>query len=128
MADTEVLNSAVKALVDRLERTEKFVLEQAPDICQQVVTEFKLQNFGQMFIGVILLLIAAVAIPVSIHNRPWFVGHYDQDVTWSFGLLMAGLAALVIGLPVLWSALYYYFYVSKCTKLFLLREFRKLLK
>lgn len=132
MADTkELLNTAVAGLIDRLEKTEKFVLEQAPDVCQQVVAEFKLQVYVQMCLGVAATILGIIALSVAYHNgimsnpRDY---HPDGEPTWWFLLFLLGLAGAIIGPWVTLNAVYWNVYVQRCTKLFLLRQFRKLVK
>jgi hypothetical protein len=130
MADSELLKNALAGLIDRLEKTEKFVLEQAPDVCQQVVMEFKIHNFMQMGFAAVAFLFGLVAVPVAIAH-PMFVvpeGHYSSDPTWYMGLFIVGGVGLVAGFCVLVNTVYWNIYVNRCTKLFLLREFKRLVK
>jgi hypothetical protein len=127
MADSELLKNAVAGLLDRLEKTEKFALDQAPDICQQVIAEFKLGNIMQLTLGSLLTVLGIVAMLVAYHQGIMSVRHDDEATSWMLLFVLGGFAN-VIGPYVVLNAVYWNLYVSRCPKLFLLREFAKLVK
>ena len=48
---TNKLEQAVDAIVKRLEKTEKFVVDQAPDICKEILLEKRVSNIYYLIVS-----------------------------------------------------------------------------
>lgn len=129
VVNKKLLNSALQGFVDRLEKTEKFALDQAPDLCKQMVKEAEMQCYAALGGAGLLMLASIAAMLIANHQGLTEPYRYSDSGThasdWSalFGLGIAG-ALGAIG----WSVgiAYELAYLKNCTKLFLLRSFRRL--
>ena len=88
------LEKAVNAIVTRLEKAENFVLEQAPDVCKEVIAEKK--ALGQLTIGVSIFIIMLLITLGLIAN-------HNIDHTYSLGsnencgpMVLIGLSVMLI--------------------------------
>jgi len=125
----KALTSAIKGIITRLERTEQFVLAQAPEICQQMVREktfdatVDLASSGLMFLfGIVTFLITAIQMywhPEGASDSFWIPRGILCLI--SFPMTGCGLEATIR--EVKWL-----YFVKNCPKLFLLREFKKLVE
>lgn len=126
----KVLSSALNGLIKRLEKTEKFALEQAPDICKQMVYEKTLEKTIELWTSLpaaIALVIATIILAFKSHSA------LESEPSGGLAFLCGALslAACVGSFVFLESVRYavnWLIYLKKCPKLFLLREFRDLLK
>lgn len=124
---TKTLNSAVQGLVDRLEKTETFVVEQAPEICKQMIYEKLIKVWAAIIPSAFLVVISLFLIPYFFKNSS-----FRDDATVLQSLCGLGLLGFVVGSVVcsilLFENLQQLFFLKKCPKLFLLREFKNLVK
>jgi hypothetical protein len=125
MATKKVLDSAIQGLIKRLEKTETFVVAQAPEICKQMIAEKVLDHKTSLL----------VHGPFSIVFP--FITYFLANKTFSTENGVAALCGLSAGLLGVWSlvaitnvigSVQYLIFLKKCPKLFLLREFKKLIK
>lgn len=128
--EKKVLNQAITAIVKRLEKTEKFVLDQAPDICKQMVKEDvtnNVVNFIQQIGGVIVFssLLALAVIHLNI-PQPTEGREHDNFGWWCLAILSSIPTAILIACAI--DSLKEIYLTKTCTKLFLLREFKRLIK
>lgn len=127
----KVLNTALKGLVSRLEKTEKFVLEQAPDICKQMVQESKQNSYINLFTNGLFMLISIVASVIFSHMAYVSFNDFHSSSDGTAGrtiLAIISLAATIGTSCDVTSSLKWLLFLKNCPKLFLLREFRDLLK
>ena len=120
----KVLNTALRGLLSRLEKTEKFALEQAPDICKQMVQERKQDNIMRLVVAGFLLLVFSGVSAFLLYKGTSLSGG-EKAGCYLFGLLSlacVGGAGNSIYLAIQWILM-----LKNCPKLFLLREFRNLL-
>jgi len=116
------LNSGLRFIMKRLEKAEKFALDQMPDICKQIVLERRIEMVGQLiFTGVGFLL--AFSVFLFCAHR-WYA---DDPIGWIIGSVLSSLASLGFGAGV-GDAISELIYLKMCTKLFLLKAFRRLIK
>lgn len=129
-SDKKLLTDAMKGLIKRLDKTEKFVLDQAPDLCKQMVTEVLIENYIQLAVASIIMLLSVAVIPIAIHNGinyEYSSGSYSGPTRYFF-LMVIGFIGALISSGMVVNAGYYLLYLKNCPKLFLLREFKKLVK
>lgn len=123
----EKLEAAISMLVERLEKTEKFVLDQAPSVCQEIIADNMIEwvtALAQQLLGGLMLLIV---IGVSASH---FIGFERDDFAHDWPIIcgvvsMAGLIILSFCCIYTLSRIYF---IKSCPKLILLREFSRLLK
>lgn len=125
------LKKGLTALISRLESTEKFVLEQAPEICKQLIEEKKIRETSDAILyGVFttFCLITSIALAVIYFQQP--MGKYGpSDVRFITGIL--SILAVVGFFPsfgMTYESLRNLFLLKKCPKLYLLRSFRGMLE
>lgn len=123
------LNAAILSLINKLEKTEKFVLQQAPEICKQMIKE---KSFD-IAIDLFLSLLAAIPSISTTFLLIYQIVRAPQDASdgyYGLRLLGLGIAALItiFGVCSTSDQIKYRYLVKNCPKLFLLREFRALLK
>jgi hypothetical protein len=128
----KTLNSAVKGLIDRLEKTESFIIDQAPEICKQMVydkcVENKINLINYSFLTVLMLVTACVSGSESYHSiASGKVGADGYQFICFLLSLGSGITSLIFISEFL-LAIQWLIYLKKCPKLFLLREFRNLIK
>ena len=123
----EKLETALNALIERLEKTEKFVLDQAPSVCQEIITERLIEyytEFGQLMLGW-LLSFSCIMIGMRC-----YIGSDRDDFSHDWPIILGVLS--LIGFIFLSFCMIYsvskILFVNKCPKIILLREFSKLLK
>ena len=79
----KLLSDGIKALVLRLEKTEKFVLEQAPEICKEIIAEYAVEakfdsivnftsSFFSLLLSLFLPLLLYICIYPSVYTYPSF--------------------------------------------------------
>jgi hypothetical protein len=130
---SKVLNKAIKSLIDRLEKTEKFAIDQAPDVCKQMVSEYKIDVYLGMAAPLFAMLIAGIIVAMAMHKGLYEIREagtqWEHTVSgdWMVGyvigiiVIIGSFVPLAINLRNLWFIIY-------CPKLFLLREFRRLVR
>jgi hypothetical protein len=120
----KLINDAIKGLIEKLEQTEKFVLEQAPDICKQMVTDQMIRARMDIVITSVLLFLSAICF---IHAWPheFFT---DSQPTRYFFISALGFCFGVFGICCGYESVHTIFYLKYCPKLFLLREFKSLVE
>ena len=122
--DKKVLNTALKGFIKRLEKTETFALNQAPEICQQMVTG-KLIKTGECgLISALFLIIGVVMTVIALQHECVTPG----SPTRYFFILLIGVVTGTVALFGLADSISEGLYVKNCPKLFLLKEFRDLVK
>jgi len=123
------LNSGLRFIMKRLEKAEKFALDQMPDICKQIVLKRRIEMAGQLiFTGVGFLLAFSVFL-FCAHRWYAYVprSDYDNPTDWIMGSVISSLVSLGFGAGV-GDAISELIYLKMCTKLFLLKAFRRLIK
>lgn len=119
----KVLNTAFTGFIKRLEATEKFVVDQAPEICQQMIREVYITNITNLIlstIGIIVLPIISYKVGTYAHERIEDVGGW-----WLLSVLAGSLS--IVALFGVFDAIGSIIFVKSCPKLFLLRSFRDLI-
>jgi hypothetical protein len=124
----KTLNSAFTALIKKLEQTEKFVLDQAPEICKQMIRETMIANI----MGIVGCTIAAIILSIAAYKlgfHIWGTESLSTNDNMGSGLLFF-LALVVNGLSLagIYDGVYGLIFIKNCPKLYLLRSFRKLIK
>ena len=131
MENKELLEKGLAALVSRLESTEAFVVEQAPEICKQMLyKEIGGSTFDAVFnfacataLLVIAFLCCYFAYTCTLRNNDIS----GIQIVSCIVALISGIASLCFFYDSIYYAKYAYF-TKKCPKLFLLREFASLVK
>jgi hypothetical protein len=123
------LNSGLRFILKRLEKAEKFALDQMPDICKQMVTEKKIEILSNFIISSISFLTSSAifaffANKLSTHVPP---SYYDDPALLYLGALVFIIVSIV-SIGCAGNAIKEYVYLKKCTNLFLLKEFKLLIE
>lgn len=127
-SNQKLLNDGLKGLVKRLEKTEKFVLDQAPDICKQMIQEELIEIYVIGIFSLAASIIGIFMLILSLLNGITEVRHgYDQPTIWLV-VFIGSILCIGFGVTTCVTHLKYYLFVTKCPKLFLLRSFKKLVK
>jgi hypothetical protein len=131
----ELINKGLRSLLSRLEKTEKFVLAQAPEICQQMIREVYIDEVLNL-LGELLLFMLITALMIWSYYRgaatvsACLPTQYDKCSSWSdwwiFSIVLTGL--LLVPIALIGNSLAALLFVIKCPKLFLLRSFRRLIR
>lgn len=121
----DVLNQALQGFLSRLEKTEKFVLDQAPDVCKEMIREVVVAAQIQLTVAVLVAVLCIPMIPISIHNH--LTDYRGEPTGWAL-LLSLGIIGIASGIWLAFDASYQLLYLKNCPKLFLLRQFKKLVK
>lgn len=125
----KALNTAFTGLIKRLEATEKFVIDQAPQICKEMIREraieVTMQLVGSLVLSIILLVISS--------KSGWYA-HVKSNtnlesevIGWWILSIGAGLFSLP-SLGIFWDSIQSLILLKNCPKLFLIRSFRSLIK
>lgn len=128
IVNKKALNSALKSVIERLEKTEKFAIDQAPDICKQMIVEKKFDlklDFSIYFTGSLIGIIGTIICSFQLYFHP-----ADAEMNYCLPRVLVGIGALVLGLvqtDLLMGTIKYIYYMKNCPKLFLLREFANLI-
>ncbi len=121
VAKESQLNKAYKAIISRLEKTEKFVIEQAPEVCKQMIKEQEIESktalIQSSFAGFFMLLSFAFF---------WYKGYTCGDGWWAAFTFNALSLAIPFGIGT--EAIKELYQLKVCPKLFLLREFKNLIR
>ena len=120
-----MLNSAITSLIKRLEKAEAFVLEQAPEICKEIVIEGNLDartNLTKAGLLFVVSLAATITFAIISYNTKaecsFFTGAASLG---SLATVMCASEAIIGEVNMLLT-------IKRCPKLYLLRELRKLIK
>jgi len=126
-ANQKAFVNAIKSIILRLEKTEQFVLAQAPEICKQMVKEYTFDTCLDLsmtafftLIGVTGGLVTAIQMIDASQSTEapfWIPRIIICVVSW---------ALFCISFEQLISAIKNFYFVKNCPKLFLLREFKNL--
>lgn len=132
-ANQKLINQAIKGLIARLEKTEKFVLAQAPDICKQMIKEFVLTqvcNLIQCLLGATVGLGAGILgiYKIATYTKMCTDYHCTELSDGWYGLAIIGIVIGAVILVLSIEDIANLFFIKRCPKLFLLREFRRLIK
>ena len=131
MENKELLEKGLARFVSRLESTEAFVVEQAPEICKQMLyREIGGYTFDAVFNfawATTLLVIAFLCCYFAYTYTP-----RNNDIS---GIqIVSCVVALIIGITsfcFFYDSIYcakYAYFTKKCPKLYLLREFSDLVR
>jgi hypothetical protein len=123
----KVLNNAFNSLIKRLEQTEKFVLDQAPEICKQMIREMMICNIMKIVgcaIAAIIFSIAAYELGFYIWG-PEFSGRSKDGSGLLFFLVLIANGFSLAGI---YDGIHGLIFIKNCPKLYLLRSFRNLIK
>lgn len=126
--EKKVLNSALKGFIKRLEKAESFVLAEAPDICKQMVAARKIEMTEQGCGALFFLIVGLVLLSMALPNEIIHAGSYGSDPTRWFFVMILGAISFLIGFFMGLDCISNLRYLRNCTKLFLLKEFKKLVK
>jgi hypothetical protein len=125
---TEQVNSAIGALLSRLEKAEKFVLSELPIICQQIVAERSVEKkFEAITCGLASLLFAAITVGA------YFFGTSGEGHTTDRGFVavmfggIAGIAAFNFVVCAL-DAIKHLLTLNAAPKLYILQKLRQLVR
>jgi len=121
----QVLNKALTKLISRLESAESFVLAQAPEICKQMIKEEEIKlKFGIASLSALSTVFLSVVITAALSA-------YDKPSNDAIGLAFVAVPAFMAFVPTaagLINQIQSIIVLKNCPKLFLLREFKRLLK
>ena len=126
MSKKDKLTTVVNALVTRLEKAESFALEQAPDVCKEIIAEktaiLKFDILAQL---ALFVLLAAMSI-LSAKLLPEAKSNWNPDPNWVFCAIFGAVffAPLISAYYDLKSAIS----LRAAPKLTILRELRNLVK
>lgn len=121
-----VLNATIKAMITRLESVEKFALDQAPDICKEMIIEKKIDIALDLPMPIAGVIIAGILLFVG-YNAP----SIDPAAVSGLTKILDYTGACLFASPSIDSLLKsvnWLIFINKCPKLYLLREFRNLLE
>ena len=118
--------AALQALLDNLSSAKNFVLAQAPDVCQQMVTW---EIISHLFLAAVFLLGAVTTLILTKYFYVCACNHKDEDSSGAFAAVsivtgMVSVFCFVLFPMDLYFAMYPYF----APKVFLLHEIVKLIK
>ena len=129
METKELLNKGLEQLVTGLEKTEKFVLDQAPDISKQMIVSFVMKTKFNILMYSGGLLISLITFGFTLFKAiTWYnVEHscYSDDHWWVCVFVM--VVVILCFIVAIAHEVYYLFYIKNCTKLFLLKRFKELM-
>lgn len=127
-----VLQQALTELVSRIESTEKFVLDQAPEICKQIIFEKtvdqKYETRVNLIWGILLIILTGILL-YSFHFAP-----NDQYDDWGILKVFSFIGTCISGVFSLISFQCFTFNLKErvllknCPKLYLMREFKRILE
>lgn len=123
----KLLNAAINGLIERLDKTEKFVLTEAPELCKQIVREGYIDN-GMMAIvsSIATVLLAALSLYFGLKAN----ANFGDNGETAFRCLVSagsGCGALIY-IGEAYHSINLLLTVHFCPKLFLIRELRNLIK
>lgn len=118
----ETLDLTLRQFLERLEKTEKFVLEQAPDLCKEMVLHEKINLISNFFTCTIIFV---VLLSIDIHCLNIIYSTEHEMFGYSLTAILSSLFAFVT-LVFIVESIQRLYQLRNCTKLFLLKEFRDL--
>lgn len=99
-ASKKQLNSALKAVIDRLEKTEKFVLGELPELCQQIVKERAVvEKFDAVSQGVSAFVNFSICVATAV-----YAFSYSKSDT--LAAIVLGVVSMAFGIMGLCAAEY----------------------
>lgn len=118
---SDTMANGLQALLVRLEATEKFVLDQAPAVCKEILVEKVIDTVTSMVVSGIVFGLGAFAVN-SAHAMEASRDFFDKNVVAGLGyMVMAGATIALI------AAVNNLFTVKFCPKLVLIREVKYLI-
>ena len=95
----ETLNQALQGLLDAIITTKDFVIEQAPDVIQQLLA----WQFTISLIGFVVLILTLVAIwTIGLFIRKKTEGNFDKTMTVLFTALASVIPLVLFPLALDW--------------------------
>ena len=128
--ENSVYEQAFKSLVDKLNSTEKFILEQTPEVCQQLVTREMVELGGQALLALIALVVFGGLSAFSVYKGVNYVpnGHYEDT---QFALFVCAGVLGILGL-IAFGALYFsvveFLKIKLAPKVFLISKIKNLIR
>lgn len=113
------INKMLKSVLERLEKTETFVLDQAPEVCREIVEV----NFLDKFIKGLAILVIGLVLSFVIVSLALYLVKTDEA---AYGLLMFlifPMLAFYISSALLLDA----YIIKKSPKLTIIKEIKKLI-
>ena len=124
---SDELFKGIKAIVSRLEKTEAFILEQAPQVCKEMVKEAFFDHLINLIAwSAAFLFLLASSIVCGVLSYRYTGESTEPKILLGIGSLVSFICIFPIGDGVLGEIKWIYF-LKNCPKLFLLREFKDLL-
>jgi hypothetical protein len=117
------LKTGIEFIIKRLESTESFVIEHAPDICKDLVRESIVERTVDLIVNLLSFITLTLLIfhTVEKENFLFFSGPgVTVLMTLSFLVCILNLFGILYNAKTIW-------YTKACTKLFLLRSFREMI-
>ena len=112
-------SKALSALVSRLESAEKFVVDQTPSICKEILIEKALDATMQVGGNLVIFVILASSSLFCFLKAP-------QENMWYIGVGVLGFLS-VFAFELTYSSLGFLLTVKKCPKLVVLRELKSMI-
>ena len=120
------INKALADMANRIDRTEKFVVDQAPSICKEIIAEgildASMDISSSLVVIIFSVILAYLTGKYALGNGS---GSGDLKVVSGIGSLLL-LAATVGAAAKAWHRINILLTIKRCPKLFILREFRRL--
>lgn len=113
------INKMLKSVLERLEKTETFVLDQAPEVCREIVEV----NFLDKFIKGLAILVIGLVLSIVIVSLALYLVKTDEA---AYGLLMFLIFPMLtfyISSVLLLDA----YIIKKSPKLTIIKEIKKLI-
>lgn len=122
------VKALAKKVIGYLESTKEFALEQAPDICKQLILEAKIEATFDTASGLCVLIIGGGIGLFSFYKGITYQPHgsYDDGSGWYLAAIIVGGISLALSSCFLSAGIHRFILIKNCPKLFLLRQFRKL--
>lgn len=138
MNNSKLVNDTVKKVLKRIEQTEAFVLEQAPDVAKEMILDATMKskrnlilNSSVWLMSVGVVMKSALTLLACIHDTSLLASTHDA----SFGIAVTASILLIfttalafVSFDEAYNAYERLMYVKSCPKLFLLESFRKLVR
>jgi len=121
----EECGKALKALLFRIETAEKFVVDQAPDICKEILTEKTLNSTISLIGSILVFGTLSSVLFMCVSKINGYDDHQDH--------VAVHLLAFVCGIAIIPFMCQVYcdvvslLTVKRCPKLVVLRELRKMI-
>ena len=122
----ELLNDALRGVMETVRETKDFVLEQAPEIVQQLVTYHYIYSLCCVLAGVLFILLSVSLIGYGVFNGikcRWD----DKKCEKYLPFIIIGCIASVPGIATFFVNLPYFLKVSLAPKVFILEYFARMI-